>query len=212
MNSPRPSFRDLKTAADVAAYTAGMEERWPARPEVMHHIVEQVGVLSFAPLHLLELCPGAGVLAEQLLHQLPTLHYVGIDSSPPMLAYGRARLAAWGKRATIFAADLNTDGWLAQVAEQGADGKFHAIVSLQSLHDLGGEAEVDRIYGLARALLVRGGLFLNADLIVAPGEELPNNPGRRSIGRHLELLQAHGYNEVSCTLAAGGFGVLVGTA
>jgi hypothetical protein len=53
---------------------------------------------------------------------------------------------------------------------------------------------------------------VNADLVVAPGEELPDNPGRRSIGRHLELLQAHGYSTVACTLAAGGFGVLVATA
>ncbi|MCP4360348.1 MAG: hypothetical protein GY796_20260, partial [Chloroflexi bacterium] len=83
------------------------------------------------------------------------------------------------------------------------------IVSMQSLHDLGDEAAVNRIYGLAKSLLVPGGLFLNADLIVPPQQDKPGNPGRRSISRHLELLQAQDYRQVTCTLARGEFGCFV---
>jgi cyclopropane fatty-acyl-phospholipid synthase-like methyltransferase len=210
MTKPRPSFRELKTADDVAAYMAGMEERWPARPLVIRHIVEQLTALPFAPLSVLELCLGAGALAEQLLQHVPALQYVGIDSSQPMLAFARTRLASWGKRATIIDADLNRHDWIDLAARHSTGGKFHAIVSMQSLHDLGGEPEVNRIYGVAKGLLASGGLFLNADLVVAPGEELPDNPGRRSIPRHRELLQAHGYHGVVCTFAEGGFGMIVG--
>jgi len=35
---------------------------------------------------------------------------------------------------------------------------------MQSLHDLGDETAVDRIYRLAHKVLTRGGMFLNADL------------------------------------------------
>ena len=57
-----------------------------------------------------------------------------------------------------------------------------------------------------------GGLFLNADLVVPSGVERADNPGRRSIERHLELLQAHQYQRVSATLDVGEFGVVVGYA
>jgi hypothetical protein len=78
------------------------------------------------------------------------------------------------------------------------------------LHDVGDDAAISRVYGLAKTLLLPGGFFLNADLVVAAGEELPQNPGRRSIARHLELLHAHGYQEPRCTLALGGFGTVIG--
>jgi hypothetical protein len=105
----------------------------------------------------------------------------------------------------LIQADLNADGWLAQVSSPA-----HAVVSMQSLHDLGGEAQVNRIYNLARQLLVPGGLFLNADLITLSGRDLPNNPGRRSISRHLLLLRAQDYERVACTLKRGRFGCCVG--
>jgi hypothetical protein len=210
MTTARPSFRNLQTPADVASYTAGLAERWPARGVVIDHIVAQLQTLAAEPLHLLELAPGAGLLAERLLTALPHLHYVGIDSSAPMLAAVRERLHAYGERAVILDHDLNGESWLGHLTHYGVAGCFHAVVSLQSIHDLGGELQVSRIYRLARELLLPGGLFLNADLIVQPGEELPDNPGRRSVVRHLELLQAAGYRELACTLETGGFGVVIG--
>jgi cyclopropane fatty-acyl-phospholipid synthase-like methyltransferase len=210
MTQARPSFRNLQTADDVASYTEGLAERWPARATVIDHIVDQVQTLAADPLHVLELAPGAGVLAERLLQTFPQLRYVGIDSSIPMLAYVRQRLDPFGERAAILDHDLNGESWQGHLAEYGEEGRFHAVVSLQSIHDLGGELQVERIYTLVRTLLLPGGFFLNADLIVQPGEELPDNPGRRSIVRHLELLQAAGYGEVSCTLETGGFGVVIG--
>jgi hypothetical protein len=210
MTQARPSFRALQTPADVASYTEGLAERWPARPTVIDHIVDQVQSLAADPLDVLELAPGAGVLAERLLRSIPRLRYLGIDSSAPMLAYVREQLAGFGERAVILDHDLNGESWLRDLVQYGNGGRFHAVVSLQSIHDLGGELQVERIYTLARTLLLPGGFLLNADLIVQPGEELPDNPGRRSIVRHLELLQAAGYGEVGCTLESGGFGVVVG--
>lgn len=203
-------FHEIDNTEKVATYTANLDNNWPIRQQVIQHIIQQVSDLAFSPLYILELCSGAGLLAEQLLRALPKVEYTGIDFLQAMVDATQARLTGLGVRATLFQADLNGDEWLAQLAPQGEQGKFHAIISMQSLHDLGGEPEVNRIYRLAHSLLLPGGLFLNADLTVVPGEELPDNPGRLTISRHLALLQAQGCKHVKNTFNNGGFGCIIG--
>ncbi len=198
-------FKDIKTAADVPAWEDELNGNRPQRRDVVAHILQQVGALSVDPRHVLELCPGPGMLAEVLLMALPQLMYTGIDFSPPILEYARTRLAPFANRAQLMSANLNEDSWLTQLPETP-----HAIVSMQSLHDLGGEVEVNRIYRVCKELLPRGGLFLNADLLTPIGQPMVGNPGRLSIPRHLELLASHGYANVACTLEIGDFGCFVG--
>jgi len=205
MSRKKISFRDLKTTADVAVWVARLNSEWPERREIVDHIVQQVGQWPGPDLLVIELCSGHGQLARALLQAWPQLRYTGFDSSALLLQSAGADLAEFGSRVSLIEANLNQAAWLDQVPQP-----VQAIVSMQSLHDLGGEAEVDRIYGLAKQLLAPGGLFLNADLVVPPGKPLPHNPGRRSIARHLELLQSHGYRQVSCSLAAGDFGCCLG--
>jgi hypothetical protein len=143
-------------------------------------------------------------LAEVLLREAPLLTYTGLDSSEPLLTSARERLAPFGDRVELIETDLNANDWPNRLS-----GEIQAIVSMQSLHDLGDESRLNRIYGMARKLLVPAGLFLNADLIVPPKQDNPKNPGRRSVPRHLELLQAHGYEQVACTLEIGEFGCFV---
>ena len=199
------SFRNLRTTEDVTHWLAGLEERWPERQTVIQHIIDQVRVLSLPLENLVELCPGAGSLAERLLTEFPHMIYTGLDSSALLLAVARERLDAFGTQAALIQTDLNQDGWLDQIPE-----KVQAVVSLQSLHDLGGETEVARMYGLAHEILVSGGLFLNADLIVATAQEQAQHPGRCTVARHLELLRAQGFDQVACSLEVGGFGCYVG--
>lgn len=204
------SFRQLETQQHAFEYVQRLNTEWPERAAICRHIAQQVAKtaarLNTAEPHVLELCCGPGVLAEALLTAQPTIRYMGIDLSPTLLEFTHQRLQSHANRVTLIQANLNEDTWLAQLENCATAPPFHAIVTMQSLHDLGGEPEVSRIYGLARDLLTPGGLFLNADLIVAPGAELPNNPGRRSIARHLELLEQHGYTNSHNTLTVGGFG------
>ena len=196
--------RNLDNAADIVQWTARLDREWPERPEIIRHIIDQIGALPFPTIEVVELGSGAGQLAEALLSALPQVRYTGLDRSELLVTYGRERLASFGDRATFLQANLNEAAWLEQLPEQ-----IQAVVSIQSLHDLGGEAEVDRIYRLSKGLLSSGGLFLNADLIVPPGQDKPDNPGRRSVPRHLELLRQHGYERVACTLTQGEFGCFV---
>src|SRR5690349_16269005 len=50
------------------------------------------------PFEILELCPGAGLLAEALLERFPSCTVHGLDGSPVMLEHASARLARFGAR------------------------------------------------------------------------------------------------------------------
>jgi SAM-dependent methyltransferase len=209
-NERRARFRHYENAEAIVAYQQRLDREWPERTHLIEHIAELVMALDQPQPHLLELCCGPGRLAESLLTTVPNMHYTGVDISPPFLDFARQRLAAYRDQVQLWEVDLTDATWPEQLVAADSNGRFHAIVSLQSLHDVGDEAAVSRVYGLARQLLVPGGFLLNADLVVPEGEELPNNPGRRSIERHLALLQQQGYHAVTCTQAVGGFGCVVG--
>lgn len=203
------SFRDVDTPAAAMAYIDRLNQKWPARLAIMDEITAHLSSHFQKGPTVLELCCGAGVLGHHLLTEQPNITYIGIDQSEPLLGAARELLAPFTHRATLLQADLNQSSWKRQL--MGLKKEIDAVVSMQSLHDLGGEDEVSRIYRLAYDQLTPGGLFMNADLIVEAGEVLPNNPGRLTIERHLALLTEAGYQHSACTQKSGGFGVVVGT-
>ena len=208
-NERRARFRQqYGTPEAILAYRQRLETQWPERAQIAQHIAELILALGQPQAQVLELCCGFGRLAEFLLAAIPDLHYTGVDVSPPFLDFARQQLAIY-PQVQLLEVDLNDATWPRLVTSAG-QARFQAIVSLQSLHDVGDESAVSRVYALAKPLLVPGGFFLNADLIVAEGEVLPNNPGRLPIARHLQLLREHGYGDVACTLATGGFGSVIG--
>ena len=205
----RARFRQqYETPAAIVAYRQRLETQWPERAQIAQHIADLILALGQPQPQALELCCGFGRLAEVLLTVVPKLHYTGVDVSPPFLEFARQQLAVY-PQVQLLEVDLNDEAW-PQLVTAASPARFHAIVSLQSLHDVGDETAVSRVYALAKSLLLPGGFFLNADLIVAEGESLPNNPGRLTLARHLHLLQEHGYGNVACPLAAGGFGCVIG--
>lgn len=200
------SFKAVQSDDDVLAYLAQINRKFPARPRVVRHIEAQLAVLPQENPVVVELCHGPGLLARRLVSRLPQVRYLGFDFSEAFVRFTGGQLAPFGERAAVIRADLNADAWLAHLPNA-----VHAIVSLQSLHDLGGAAEVSRIYRLARERLAPGGLFLNADLLAPDGDIVANNPGRLPLGRHLQLLRSFGFESVACTLQVDEFGCMVGT-
>jgi hypothetical protein len=199
------SFHDIRTPDDIPHWLAHLDQKWPERTVVMEHICQQVEALPYATGQVVELGVGPGQLGQALLDRLPQASFTGLDSSELLLEFAREILAPFGQRAKLVYADLAEESWLSRLPTGVA-----AIVSMQSLHDIGGEAEIDRIYSLARQRLAPGGLLLNADLIVPQFN--PDKPGRLTIARHLALLQNHGYRAVTCTLEVGEFGCIAGVA
>jgi len=199
------SFKSVRTDDDTLAYLAQINRNHPARPAVVSHIESQIAALPFDSLQVVELCFGPGMLARHLLGRLPNINYTGLDLGSAFTAFAQKQLAPFTKRTTLHKTDLNRDDW-----PKLLPANIHAIVSLQSLHDLGGEAEVSRIYRLVKELLAPSGLFLNADLIVEEGKHVPNNPGRLTVSRHLELLRGYGFENSNCTLEVEDFGCVQG--
>ena len=194
--------RYFHSAEGVEEWLDSLDERWPQRGELAQHIIEEIGLLPVANPSALELCCGGGRLAEKLLNALPALRYSGIDFSQPLLNCARTTLAAHAQRTTLIKADLNEDIWLDQV---GAP--LHAIFSMQSLHDLGDEPEVERIYAKSRTLLAAGGFLLNADFQHNADDP---RPGRLSPERHVQLLKKHGYQHVDISLTTANFACCIG--
>ena len=190
----------VETPEDAADWLAYLDGRWPQRRQVIDHILDIVR--PCAPERTVELCCGVGALGAALLTALPGT-YLGLDLTAVVLEAARRRLAPHGARAVLQEADLNgqwDSGWFGE--------GVGAVVSMQALHDLGGEAEVERAYARAASALEPGGLLLNADLIEGAGEK----PGRLTPARHLDALRRCGLEQVECTLDDGVFACCIGRA
>ncbi len=200
------AHRKLGGPDDVAEYANYLDEGWPARQQVIDHLCGQLQGMATKPLKVLELCTGPGALSQQILDRVPVAKYVGIDISPASMQYVQELTQELNIETHWLAADLNGDEWIDLV-----ENDYDAVVALQSVHDLGGEAEVRRIYRVAQDLLQDGGLFINADLLRNENDPLDKNPGRFSIQRHEQMLFEAGFTECECTLELDGFGCLEAT-
>lgn len=177
-------------------FVHGWAERFrPTAPRIalFELILEELAAALPPDGHLVELGLGPGYLAEHLLQRLPGIVYSGIDFSEPMLAIAQRRLAAHGDRLRPLRADLLETGWTRQLGAPA-----HAIVTTWSLHDLGGEEQTATVYAACAGALAPGGLFLNGDFIRPADSRHDYEPGRFGIDRHLELLEAAGFEESAC--------------
>jgi ubiquinone/menaquinone biosynthesis C-methylase UbiE len=193
------AFRTFVDTDDAATYVASLDERWPDRRALKAHLSSYLAATPST--HVVEFCAGAGALAEQLFSDHPQITYTGIDITIPLLTLARSRLADHSRQITWLEADLNQDVWQNQIAKP-----VHAFVSLQSIHDLGDEAAVERIFRLAARHLAPQGQFIYADMLAVEPPEANSNPGKLRKERHLELLRAAGFARAICTWEVGVFG------
>lgn len=195
------SYRILDGPEAVTEYIRYLDEGWPERTAIADHICERLARIPGDTLRILEVCCGPGELAAAVLDAALVREYVAVDISEASLDYAKRRTAKFDPVTVWLQADVNEDKWLDEI-EAG----FDAVVSMQSIHDLGGEAEVARIYGIARRMLKDKGRFVNADLLRTPFDVPGSNLGRFTVSRHLELLNEAGFDRRDCTLRLGGFG------
>ncbi len=199
-------FHRFQSRGQVAAWESHMNQRWPYRLTLVQVIQSVLAEMETRDeyLHVVEFATGPGMMALQLLSQIPYLDYTGLDFSAPFVDFASRRLERFGSRARVRQADLNQDAWIPDLPVP-----VDACLALQAIHDLGDESHVARIYRKSFDLLAPGGCFLNADFVVPPDSPSDRDPGRLPVARHFTLMQEAGYAWTDCLAREQNFACLL---
>ena len=73
--------RDFHSREGIDEWLQSLDDRWPARAAVSKHIVAQTKALPAFDPHVVELAPGGGKLADQLLRTIPGGLFLNATSS-----------------------------------------------------------------------------------------------------------------------------------
>lgn len=185
--------REFDGDEDMVAYGDSLDERWPERFEIRKYIVGRLSDLGCTQSTIVELCSGDGRLAKEILDAVPDANYVGVDASRSLCGYVHRSLSV-----QTVCADLSDPGWTASL-----DCRPNAIVTLQSMHDVGDGDVIRQLYQSSFDLLSPGGILLAADFVVEEDGFDPDRPGRLPVSWHLSELAASGFSNVSCAQQSG---------
>jgi len=151
----------------VKTYDADMELMHPNRSKMIEIALEVLPFPRTAALRAIDLGIGTGYFTECFLNKFPNGRVLGIDGAPAMIELAKARLTSLASsRVECLIGDFRR---LQELA--AGTGTVDVIFSSYALHHLSRsdkEAVIEQIV----ALLVPGGWFLNADLIIADSAEL----------------------------------------
>lgn len=147
----------MREAFDASAerYDRVRRQLIPCLDDFYRTAVELAPFEPDAPIRVLDLGAGTGLLASFLLSAFPNARLTLVDVSEEMLARARHRFAARGGQVTFAAMDYSR----AQIP-----GEFDLIVSALSIHHLEDPDKV-ALFGRVRRALAAGGAFVNADQV-----------------------------------------------
>jgi tRNA (cmo5U34)-methyltransferase len=209
-----------KEAERVEAYVQPSDEQAAETALACGLIVQMAPFPQEAPIRILDLGSGHGVIAEALLDAYPNAHAVGLDMSEPMMEVGRQRMARFGDRFRYHVGDFGSGSLPADL-----DGEFDLVVSGRAIHHVPPEGK-RRLFRKIYSRLREGGCFYNYDnmhprdayLRQRYRDALPdswmrrmrepaNQPARREgggteypdpVGEQLAWLQEAGFQSVDC--------------
>ena len=146
----------------VAAFLGQRSAVIPDRARQVEVMLRLLRATPRAPGRVLDLGAGDAVLLATVLDAFPEASGAAVDYSPPMLEQARVRLATFGPRATVIAADLATPGW-----RRAVSGPFDVVVSGYAIHHLTHDRK-RALYGEIFTLLSDGGPFVNCEHVASP--------------------------------------------
>jgi tRNA (cmo5U34)-methyltransferase len=150
----------------VKTYDADMELMHPNRSKMVQIALEVLPFPKTAALRAIDLGIGTGYFTEQFLKNFPNSRVVGIDGAQAMIDLAKARLTSLSSRVELVLGDFR------KIREflpcpSAAD----VVFSAYALHHLS-LPDKDAVLRHVIELLVPGGWFVNADLIVADSPEI----------------------------------------
>jgi len=152
----------------VKTYDADMELMHPNRSKMVEVTLEVLPFPKTAALRAIDLGIGTGYFTECFLNHFPNSRVLGVDGAQAMIELAKARLTSLASRVEFIIGDFRKLQQLAPAA-----GTFDVVFSAYALHHLS-RLDKERVLQQVVALLVPGGWFVNADLILADSPELEN--------------------------------------
>jgi len=168
----------------VKTYDADMELMHPNRSKMVQIALELLPFPNTAALRAIDLGIGTGYFTERFLNNFPNSRVLGIDGAQAMIELAKARLTSLASRVDFLIGDFRKLQELAPDA-----GTVDAVFSAYALHHLR-RPDKETVVRQVVELLVPGGWFVNADLIVADSPELESRLQEIRIAGIVE--RAHG--------------------
>ena len=150
----------------VKTYDADMELMHPNRSKMVQIAIEMLPFPQTAALRAIDLGIGTGYFTERFLNHFPNSRVLGIDGAQAMIELAKARLTSLPSRVELVIGDFRK----LQELVPGA-GTVDVVFSAYALHHLS-RPDKETVLRQVVELLVPGGWFVNADLIVADSPEL----------------------------------------
>ena len=155
---PGEAWRDRELATRFAAERAHRVPESRVQIDVLLHVLAG----RHRPVRsVVDLGCGDGILLAMVLAAHPDARGVALDYAPAMRELAASRLAPFGDRASVAAADLREPGW-ARVA----GGDVDVVVSGFAIHHLP-DARKRALYGEIAGALAPGGTFLNLEHVAS---------------------------------------------
>ena len=179
-----PSIAAFEVSQRVKTYDTDMELMHPNRSKMVQIALEVLPFPKTAPLRAIDLGIGTGYFTKQFLDHFPNSRVLGIDGAQAMIELAKARLMSLASRVQFVIGDFRK----LQELTSGA-GTIDVVFSSYALHHLS-RPDKETVLRRVVELLVPGGWFVNADLIVADSPELESRLQELRIAGIVE--RAHG--------------------
>jgi len=150
----------------VKTYDADMDLMHPNRTKMIQIALEVLPFPKTAALQAIDLGIGTGYFTERFLNHFPNSHVLGIDGAEAMIELAKARLKSSASRVQFVVGDFRKLHELIPGA-----GTVDVVFSAYALHHLPCADKGDLLKQIVD-LLLPGGWFVNADLIVADSPEV----------------------------------------
>jgi len=147
---------------EARVFDAGIVKSVPHYRQMIEVIVELLPFPRRQKVVLLDIGTGTGNIACNLKAAFPNSRLVCLDLSPNMLAAAKQKLARFQGIEYVEA----------DAAAYKLDRKYDAIVSSLTLHHLEDDAAKHAFHRKVFRALKKGGMFINADIIIAPDKRM----------------------------------------
>ena len=150
----------------VKTYDIDMELMHPNRSKMVQIAIELLPFSNTAALRAIDLGIGTGYFTEQFLNHFANSRVLGVDGAQAMVELAKERLRSLASRVDFAIGDFRQ---LQQLVPGAAT--TDVVFSAYALHHLS-KPDKETVLKHVGELLVPGGWFVNADLIVANSPEL----------------------------------------